>query len=129
MEEWLNGQRSVAAGVAYVQSEEGALRPLYADLHVHSDDTVGTNDATYNLTYGRDIAGLDVVGYTVNDFNSTEANWDEAVKIRLALRCEKVTPICGATNPPIEMTCRRFVSLKSRNSIIEPPCARQSLIL
>jgi hypothetical protein len=79
LEAWLN-DRGVAPGVAYVQSEEGALRPLYADLHVHSDDTVGTNDATYNLTYGRDIAGLDVVGYTVNDFNITEANWDAAVK-------------------------------------------------
>ncbi|MBY3272852.1 hypothetical protein HFO05_30420 [Rhizobium laguerreae] len=80
LEAWLNDEPGVAPGVAYVQSEEGALRPLYADLHVHSDDTVGTNDATYNLTYGRDIAGLDVVGYTVNDFNITERNWDEAVK-------------------------------------------------
>ena len=33
----------------------------------------------YNLSYGRDVAGLDVIGYTVNDFNITEANWDEAV--------------------------------------------------
>ncbi|MBY3314614.1 hypothetical protein [Rhizobium laguerreae] len=80
LEAWLNDEPGVAPGVACVQSEEGALRPLYADLHVHSDDTVGTNDATYNLTYGRDIAGLDVVGYTVNDFNITERNWDEAVK-------------------------------------------------
>ncbi|MGO4135881.1 hypothetical protein ACEQ6A_15110 [Rhizobium brockwellii] len=80
LEAWLNDVPGVAPGVAYVQSEEGALRPLYADLHVHSDDTVGTNDATYNLTYGRDIAGLDVVGYTVNDFNITETNWDAAVK-------------------------------------------------
>jgi hypothetical protein len=81
LEARLNGEPFVAAGVAYVQGEDGALRPLYADLHVHSDDTVGTNDATYNLTYGRDIAGLDVVGYTVNDFNITEANWDKAVEI------------------------------------------------
>jgi hypothetical protein len=69
----------VATG--FLQVEQGAKRPLYADLHVHSDDTVGTNDATYNLTYGRDIAGLDVVGYTVNDFNITEANWNTAVDI------------------------------------------------
>ncbi|AIC31368.1 hypothetical protein IE4771_PE00142 (plasmid) [Rhizobium etli bv. mimosae str. IE4771] len=80
LEARLDDDPFVTAAVAYVQSEEGALRPLYADLHVHSDDTVGTNDATYNLTYGRDIAGLDVVGYTVNDFNITEANWDKAVE-------------------------------------------------
>ena len=71
----------VSPATAYVQAERGASRPLYADLHVHSDDTVGTNDATYNLTYGRDVAGLDVVGYTVNDFNITEASWDKAVAL------------------------------------------------
>ncbi len=58
-----------------------ALRPLYADLHVHSDDTVGTNDTLYNLSYGRDVAGLDVLGYTANDFNITEQRWDQAVKL------------------------------------------------
>ncbi len=57
------------------------LRPLYADLHVHSDDTVGTNDTLYNLSYGRDVAGLDVLGYTANDFNITEQRWDQAVKL------------------------------------------------
>lgn len=68
-----------SSAVAFVQAEGGASRPLYADLHVHSEDTVGTNDATYNLTFGRDVAGLDVVGYTVNDFNIDEADWDGAV--------------------------------------------------
>ena len=43
-------------------------RALYADLHIHSDDTIGTNDTIYNLGYGRDVAGLDVFGYTANDF-------------------------------------------------------------
>ncbi len=56
-------------------------RVFYGDLHVHSDDTVGTNDTTYNLTYGRDIAGLDVLGYTANDFNVTRARWDKAVEL------------------------------------------------
>lgn len=54
-------------------------RAFYGDLHVHSDDTVGTNDTTYNLSYGRDVAGLDVLGYTANDFNITKARWDKAV--------------------------------------------------
>ncbi|MBB2752934.1 UNVERIFIED_ORG: hypothetical protein GGI57_003643 [Rhizobium aethiopicum] len=101
LEARLDDEPFVAAAVAYVQSEEEALRPLYADLHVHSDDTVGTNDATYNLTYGRDIAGLDVVGYTVNDFNITEAHWDKAVEIIHGLNeagrfvCYPGTEWCG----------------------------------
>lgn len=72
-----------SAGEAYVgiESLEFAQRPFYADLHVHSHDTVGTNDTYYNLAYGRDVAGLDVVGYTVNDFNITQDNWDRAVEL------------------------------------------------
>lgn len=73
----------VASAEAYVTIEklDRALRPLYADLHVHSDDTVGTNDTLYNLTYGRDVAGLDVLGYTANDFNITKERWDRAVEL------------------------------------------------
>lgn len=56
-------------------------RSYYGDLHVHSDDTVGTNDTTYNLTYGRDIAGLDILGYTANDFQITKDRWDTAVAL------------------------------------------------
>lgn len=54
-------------------------RPFFADLHVHSDDTVGTNSTTYNFSYARHIAGLDVVGYTANDFNITEARWAQTL--------------------------------------------------
>lgn len=53
----------------------------FGDLHVHSDDTVGTNDTVYNLSYGRDIAALDVLGYTANDFQITKARWDKAVEL------------------------------------------------
>ncbi|WWC88237.1 uncharacterized protein L201_003143 [Kwoniella dendrophila CBS 6074] len=53
----------------------------YGDLHVHSDDTVGTNDSLYNFSYAKECAGLDVVGYTANDFNVTKDNWDATVKL------------------------------------------------
>ena len=56
-------------------------RNYFGDLHVHSDDTVGTNNTTYNLTYGRDVAGLDVLGYTANDFQITKKRWEKAVKL------------------------------------------------
>jgi hypothetical protein len=60
-------------------------RVWFADLHVHSDDTVGINSTEYNLTYARDVAGLDVLGYTANDFNVTEANWNKSVELIHAL--------------------------------------------
>jgi len=55
-------------------------RPFFADLHVHSEDTVGNNDTDYNLSYGRDVAGLDVLGYTANDFHITESRWNTALE-------------------------------------------------
>ncbi len=90
------------AAQAYVTTAElPGLRPLYADLHVHSDDTIGTNDTRYNLSYGRDVAGLDVLGYTANDFNITEARWTQAVALIHSLNepgrfvCYPGTEWCG----------------------------------
>ncbi|KAL1853215.1 hypothetical protein Daus18300_011863 [Diaporthe australafricana] len=56
-------------------------RVLYADLHVHSDDTVGTNSTAYNFSYAQKIAGLDIIGYTANDFNITEDRWEKTLDI------------------------------------------------
>jgi hypothetical protein len=56
-------------------------RILFADLHVHSDDTVGTNSTTYNFSYAHKIAGLDIIGYTANDFNITKERWDKTIEI------------------------------------------------
>ncbi|KAF7522529.1 hypothetical protein G7054_g12114 [Neopestalotiopsis clavispora] len=56
-------------------------RALFADLHVHSDDTVGTNSTTYNFSYAQKVAGLDVVGYTANDFNITKEKWEATLDI------------------------------------------------
>lgn len=76
-------------------------RAWFADLHVHSEDTVGINNTEYNLTYGRDVAGLDVLGYTANDFNITEKNWNAAVDLIHSLHtdgefvCFPGTEWCG----------------------------------
>ena len=93
----------VAPAKFYVTVDPDSPTPrlFYGDLHVHSDDTVGTNDTTYNLTYGRDIAGLDVVGYTANDFQITKHRWDRAVEIIQELNqdgsfvCYPGTEWCG----------------------------------
>ena len=67
----------------YLTVEDGLpwTRNFFGDLHVHSDDTVGTNDTRYNLSYGRDVSGLDVLGYTANDFQVTKEAWDKAVEL------------------------------------------------
>jgi len=98
----LEGTHTPFSALTYVNAtaSEG-LRPLYADLHVHSDDTIGTNDTLYNLSYGRDVAGLDVLGYTANDFNITEKRWDAAVALIHSLNesgkfvCYPGTEWCG----------------------------------
>ena len=70
-----------ATATLRIDPDLAAPRAWFADLHVHSEDTVGINNTEYNLTYGRDVAGLDVLGYTANDFNITEANWNRAVEL------------------------------------------------
>ena len=54
-------------------------RAFFADLHVHSNDTVGTQDTPWNLAYGRDVGALDVIGYTANDFQITDDVWADVV--------------------------------------------------
>ncbi len=78
-------------------------RALYADLHVHSDDTVGVNPTRSVLAYARDAAGLDIVGYTANDFNVRADRWAAAVAVCRELHAEERflcfpgTEWCGAS--------------------------------
>ena len=93
----------VAEATAYITIDPDLTVPraYFGDLHIHSDDTVGTNDTTYNLSYGRDVAGLDVFGYTANDFNVTKERWDKAVELIQAINqdgsfvCYPGTEWCG----------------------------------
>jgi len=64
-----------------VEKELDFPRIFYTDLHVHSEDTVGTNSTSYNLTYGRDVSGLDVLAFAHNDFNITEERWKRTVEL------------------------------------------------
>ncbi|MFF2551259.1 hypothetical protein ACFVUS_09660 [Nocardia sp. NPDC058058] len=75
------GQRLTDTRAVDVVTELPGERAYFADLHVHSDDTVGTQDSAYNFAYGRDIGGLDVLGYTANDFQVTDQAWREVVAL------------------------------------------------
>lgn len=78
-------------------------RALYADLHIHSDDTVGVNPTRSVLGYARDAAGLDIAGYTANDFNVRADRWTAAVAVCRDLHAERRflcfpgTEWCGAS--------------------------------
>ncbi|MDA8363031.1 MAG: hypothetical protein M0Z84_04260 [Gammaproteobacteria bacterium] len=64
-----------------IDKKLGMPRIYYTDLHVHSEDTIGTNSTRYNLTYGRDVTGLDVLAFAHNDFNITTERWQETVSL------------------------------------------------
>ncbi len=80
-----------------------APRMYYCDLHVHSEDTIGTNSTTYNLTYGRDVSGLDILAFSHNDFNITKDKWDRTVELIHAINKDDVfiafpgTEWCGSS--------------------------------
>ncbi|RKL16315.1 hypothetical protein BFJ70_g15066 [Fusarium oxysporum] len=87
----LDESRVVVGSVTdYLSIDAGIPVPrvLFADLHVHSDDTVGTNSTTYNFSYAQKIAGLDIVGYTANDFNITEERWSQTLDIIKSISLE-----------------------------------------
>jgi len=74
------GRELRATAPVDVVADLSGERAYFADLHAHSDDTVGTQDTAYNLDYARRVGGLDVLGYTANDFQVTAAAWDDVVR-------------------------------------------------
>jgi hypothetical protein len=53
------------------------LRRYWGDLHGQSGETVGTNPARSYFAYARDQAFVDIVGHQANDFQITDAFWQE----------------------------------------------------
>jgi hypothetical protein len=53
------------------------LRRYWGDLHGQSGETVGTNPARTYFAYARDKAFVDIVGHQGNDFQITDAFWQE----------------------------------------------------
>ncbi|MBV8884303.1 MAG: DUF3604 domain-containing protein [Chroococcidiopsidaceae cyanobacterium CP_BM_RX_35] len=100
-------------------------RAFFADLHVHSNNTVGTNSTEYNFAYGRDVAGLDVLGYTANDFNINESRWWQDVKL-----CREVTQAGEFVCYPGTEWCGNSAAGGDRNVVFLDdevlfPCDRQ----
>ena len=61
-----------------------ALRHYWGDLHGQSGETVGTNPAESYFRYARDRAFVDIVGHQGNDFQITDAFWQELNRLTAA---------------------------------------------
>jgi hypothetical protein len=53
------------------------LRRYWGDLHGQSGETIGTNPAESYFRYARDRAFVDIAGHQGNDFQITDAFWQE----------------------------------------------------
>ena len=60
------------------------LRRYWGDLHGQSGETVGTNPAESYFRYARDKAFIDIVGHQGNDFQITDAFWQELNRLTAA---------------------------------------------
>ena len=52
-------------------------RPFWGDLHGQSEETVGTNPVSSYFRFARESAFVDFAGHQGNDFQITEAVWEE----------------------------------------------------
>lgn len=57
--------------------DHAALLPFWGDLHGQSEETIGTNSARDLILFARDHAFLDVMSHQGNDFQITQAFWEE----------------------------------------------------
>ena len=60
-----------------VSSQSHPYRHYWSDMHGQSEETVGTNSAREYFTFARDKGLVDIIGHQGNDFQITDAFWDE----------------------------------------------------
>ena len=58
-------------------SQRRETQPFWGDLHGQSEETVGTNPVSSYFRFAREKALVDFAGHQGNDFQITEAVWDE----------------------------------------------------
>ena len=60
-----------------VLNEGATLQPYWADFHGQSEETIGTNTIDDYYTFARDYGRLDISAHQGNDFQVTDAFWQE----------------------------------------------------
>ena len=61
--------------------EDSPYRHYWGDLHGQSEETIGTNSAEAYFAFARDLAFVDACAHQGNDFQITDAFWDELNRI------------------------------------------------
>jgi Protein of unknown function (DUF3604) len=64
--------------------ESAPLRRYWGDLHGQSGETIGAGTADAYFRYARDKACIDIVGHQGNDFQITDAFWNELNQLTAA---------------------------------------------
>ena len=75
-----DGVEVARANPARVQSS-AEIRRYWGDLHGQSGETIGMGTAEAYFRYARDFAFIDIVGHQGNDFQITDAFWQELNRI------------------------------------------------
>lgn len=78
-----DAERGWSATTNPVERAEGDRRTYWGDLHGQSGETVGTGTVREYFAHARDRAFVDFAAHAGNDFQITDAVWDE---IRAAVR-------------------------------------------
>lgn len=76
-----DGAAAASIGPPSDNNEAADLRPYWADMHGQSEETIGSNSARDYFRFARDRAFLDVCCHQGNDFQITQAFWQELQKI------------------------------------------------
>ena len=64
--------------------KQATLRRYWGDLHGQSGETIGMGTADNYFRFARDLAFIDIVGHQGNDFQITDAFWQELNRLTAA---------------------------------------------
>lgn len=81
----LKGEGTVRSNPIRVGEHVDGLNHYWADFHGQSEETIGTNSAKDYFLFARDCARLDIASHQGNDFQITDAFWEELNALTAAL--------------------------------------------
>lgn len=76
---------TVEANPLPIRREAPTHHPFWGDLHGQSEETIGTNSAEKYFLYARDQALCDFAAHQGNDFQVTDAFWEELNRLAAEL--------------------------------------------
>ena len=80
----LSGDEEIARANPLRVARHAPLRRYWGDLHGQSGETIGMGTADNYFRFARDLAFIDIVGHQGNDFQITDAFWQELNRLTAA---------------------------------------------